>query len=63
MVMVVLVIGNELAGFLGMLIAVPITAVLRDVFKYLYLRFLDEPLTPEEAITNIRAGQEVQLGV
>jgi predicted PurR-regulated permease PerM len=63
MVMVVLVIGNELAGFLGMLIAVPITAVLRDVFKYLYLRFLDEPLTPEEAMTNIRADQEVQLGV
>jgi predicted PurR-regulated permease PerM len=63
MVMVVLVIGNELAGFVGMLIAVPVTAVLRDVFKYLYLRFLDEPLAPEEAMTNIRAGQEVQLGV
>jgi predicted PurR-regulated permease PerM len=63
MVMVVLVVGNELAGFLGMLIAVPVTAVLRDVFKYLYLRFLDEPLAPEEAMTNIRAGQEVQLGV
>jgi predicted PurR-regulated permease PerM len=63
MVMVVLVIGNELAGFLGMLIAVPVTAVLRDVFKYLYLRFLDEPLAPEEAMANIRAGQEVQLGV
>jgi predicted PurR-regulated permease PerM len=63
MVMVVLVVGNELAGFLGMLVAVPVTAVLRDVFKYLYLRFLDEPLTPEEAMTNIRSGQEVQLGV
>ncbi len=63
MVMVVLVIGNELAGFWGMLIAVPVTAVIRDVFKYLYLRFQDEPLTPEEAMTSIRAGQEVQLGV
>ena len=63
MVMVVLVVGNELAGFLGMLIAVPVTALLRDVFKYLYLRFLDEPLTPEEAMITIRAGQEVQLGV
>jgi predicted PurR-regulated permease PerM len=63
MVMVVLVIGNELAGFLGMLIAVPVTAMIRDVFKYLYLRFLDEPLAPEEAMTNIRSGQDVQLGM
>ena len=63
MVMVVLVVGNELAGFWGMLIAVPVTAAIRDVFKYLYLRFLDEPLAPEEAMTNIRSGQEVQLGV
>jgi predicted PurR-regulated permease PerM len=63
MVMVVLVIGNELAGFLGMLVAVPITAVLRDVFKYLYLRLLDVPLAPDEAIAEIRSGKEVQLGV
>lgn len=63
MVMVVLVVGNELAGFWGMLIAVPVTAVIRDTFKYLYLRALDEPLAPEEAMTSIRSGQEVQLGV
>ncbi len=63
MIMVVLVVGNELAGFWGMLIAVPVTAVIRDLFKYLYLRFLDEPLDPEEAMTSVRTGQEVQLGV
>jgi predicted PurR-regulated permease PerM len=63
LVMVVLVVGNELAGLLGMLIAVPVAAVLRDVFKYLYLRFLDEPLSPQEALTSIRSGQEVQLDV
>jgi len=63
MVMVVLVVGNELAGLVGMLLAVPITAVLRDLFKYLYLRFLDEPLAPEAAMASIRAGKEVQLGV
>ena len=63
MVMVVLVIGNELAGFLGMLVAVPIAAVIRDVFKYLYLRLLDEPLAPEEAMASIRAGKEVRLDV
>ncbi len=63
LVMVVLVIGNEVGGFWGMLVAVPITAVIRDVFKYLYLRMIDEPLAPEDAMTRIRSGQEVQLGV
>ena len=63
LVMVALVIGNELAGLLGMLVAVPVTAVIRDVFKYLYLRFLEEPLAPDEALTSIRSGQDVQLGV
>jgi predicted PurR-regulated permease PerM len=63
MVMVVLVVGNELAGFLGMLVAVPVTAIIRDVFKYLYLRLLDEPFAPNEAMTSIRAGQEVRLDV
>ncbi|RPI56665.1 MAG: AI-2E family transporter [Chloroflexi bacterium] len=62
-VMVVLVIGNELAGLFGMLLAVPLAAIFRDVFKYLYLRMLDQPLTPEEAMLRIRAGQEVQLDV
>jgi predicted PurR-regulated permease PerM len=63
MVMVVLVVGNELAGFWGMLVAVPVTAIIRDVFKYLYLRSLDEPLMPEAAMAEIRSGTEVQLGV
>jgi predicted PurR-regulated permease PerM len=63
MVMVVLVVGNELAGFWGMLLAVPFTATIRDVFKYLYLRLLDEPLAPEAAVASIRRGEEVQLGI
>ena len=62
-VMVVLVIGNELAGLFGMLFAVPVAAVFRDVFKYLYLRLLDLPLKPEEAMIRIRSGQEVHLDV
>ncbi len=37
-IMVVLVIGNQVAGLWGMLLAVPLTAILRDLFKYLYLR-------------------------
>ncbi len=62
-VMVVLVIGNELAGLFGMLLAVPVAAVIRDVFKYLYLRMSDAPLEPQEAMERIRAGQKVRLDV
>jgi predicted PurR-regulated permease PerM len=61
LVMMVLVIGGQLAGFWGMLIAVPVTAVIRDVFLYLYLRLLDEPLSPEEAVVRMRSDQEVQM--
>jgi len=53
LIMVVLVIGNQLWGLLGMLLAVPVTAVLRDIFKYIYLRSLDEPLSPEEAMARV----------
>ncbi len=61
MVMLVLVIGNELAGLVGMITAVPIAAIIRDVFKYLYLRLLDEPLSPAQAAARVRAGRQVQL--
>jgi predicted PurR-regulated permease PerM len=62
-VMVVLVIGNELAGLFGMLLAVPVAAIIRDVFKYLYLRVSDLPLEPKEAMERIRTGQKVRLDV
>lgn len=61
LVMMVLVIGGQLAGFWGMLIAVPVTAVIRDIFLYLYLRLLDEPLSPEEAVARMRSEKQVQL--
>ena len=52
-IMVVLVLGNQAAGFWGLLIAVPVTAIVRDVFKYLYLRFQDEPVSPRDAMTRL----------
>jgi len=61
LVMMVLVIGGQLAGFWGMLIAVPVTAVIRDVFLYLYLRLLDEPLSPDEAVARMRSEQQVHM--
>ena len=54
LIMFVLVIGNEAMGLWGMIIAVPLTAILRDVFKYLYLRFSDEPISPAEALQRVR---------
>ncbi len=39
LIMVLIVLASELAGFVGMLIVVPAAAVSRDVFVYLYRRF------------------------
>jgi predicted PurR-regulated permease PerM len=33
--------GGELLGILGMLIAIPLTAALRIIFSYIYLKFVD----------------------
>jgi predicted PurR-regulated permease PerM len=57
LVMVVLVVGNEALGLWGMLLAVPLTAVIRDVFKYLYLRFSDEEVSPGEAMARVRTAK------
>ncbi|MCR4405432.1 MAG: AI-2E family transporter [Anaerolineae bacterium] len=62
LVMFVLVIGNEALGLWGMITAVPVTAILRDVFKYLYLRFSDEPVSPQEALSRVRT-ETVRLDV
>jgi predicted PurR-regulated permease PerM len=59
--MMVLVIGGQLAGLWGMLIAVPVTAMIRDVFLYLYLRLLDEPLSPDEAMARLRSDVKVEM--
>jgi predicted PurR-regulated permease PerM len=61
LVMVVLVIGNELGGFVGMIMAVPVAAIIRDLFKYLYLRLLDEPLSPGHAMARVRSGTKVRM--
>jgi len=52
-VIIVLVIGNEAMGFIGMLVAVPLTAIVRDLFKYLYLRSKDDPQTPRQALQSL----------
>lgn len=42
--MVILVIAGQVGGLLGVILAAPITAVARDVFRYVYGRLGDPPL-------------------
>ena len=62
LIMVVLVIGGQVAGLWGMILAVPVTAIIRDVFKYLYLRLRDEPVSSKEAMVQL-GRTPVQLDV
>jgi predicted PurR-regulated permease PerM len=54
-VMFALVIGGAIAGLLGAILALPITAAARDVFRYLFHRLDETPSTPDEAVALIRA--------
>ncbi len=54
-VMVIIVVASELAGLLGVLIAVPVAAVGRDVLRYLYLRTTDAGNTPDKAFDLVYA--------
>jgi predicted PurR-regulated permease PerM len=51
--LIVLVVGNEMAGLWGMLVAAPLAAIIRDVFRYLYMRFQEEPVPPHEALARL----------
>lgn len=54
-VMLALVIGGAIAGLLGAILALPVAAAGRDVFRYLFHRLDEPPATPDEAIAIIRA--------
>jgi predicted PurR-regulated permease PerM len=53
-VMVALVVGGAIGGLLGAILALPVTAAARDIFRYLFHRVDDPPATPEEALAIIR---------
>ncbi|MGC9359258.1 MAG: AI-2E family transporter, partial [Anaerolineae bacterium] len=56
-VMVIVVVGAELAGIWGLILGVPLAAVSRDVVRYLYLRTSEQGATPEMAIETLRANR------
>jgi predicted PurR-regulated permease PerM len=58
-VMLALVVGGSIAGLLGAILALPMTAAARDIFRYAFHRLDDPPKTPDEAVAIIRAHPEV----
>jgi predicted PurR-regulated permease PerM len=48
-VMLVMIVGSEVAGVAGVILSVPLTAMFRDVGSYLYMRLADQSLPPAEA--------------
>ena len=54
-VIVLVIVGSEVAGIWGLLLAVPVAAIIRDVFQYLYLRTTERGATPEMAMGWLRA--------
>ncbi|HUQ77698.1 MAG TPA: AI-2E family transporter [Patescibacteria group bacterium] len=53
-VMVALVVGGSIGGLLGAILALPIAAASRDVFRYVFHRVDVVPATPDEALAMIR---------
>jgi predicted PurR-regulated permease PerM len=62
MIMVALVIGSQVAGLLGLIVAVPVAAILRDLYLYLYLRFAEgfRPQAAEARVTGSEGGKSGQ---
>ncbi len=61
LVMVVLVIGSEIAGVPGLFLAPVATALLRDLFKYFYYRFEENPRPPKEALEMVWGGDQFSM--
>lgn len=49
-IMVLLVVGGALFGFLGIIVIVPVAAIVRDVFLYAYRRLSEEAELPETPV-------------
>lgn len=54
-VMVLVLVGADVAGLWGLMLAVPVSAMLRDIFQYLFLRTTERGATPEMALESLWA--------
>lgn len=58
-IMVVIVLGTSLFGIIGALVAVPLSAILRDAAHYLYLRADDKGISPTDALKRVGYGDRI----
>ncbi|MEA2574341.1 MAG: hypothetical protein QOH93_1639 [Chloroflexia bacterium] len=58
-IMVALVVGSQVGGLFGLIIAVPVAAILRDIYLYLYRRF-SEGYSPRDAEASVPSRQDEQ---
>lgn len=58
-IMVALVVGSQVGGLFGLIVAVPVAAILRDVYLYLYRRFT-EGYSPREAEASVPSREDEQ---
>lgn len=56
-IMVALVIGSQVAGLIGLIIAVPVAAIMRDIYLYLYRRFTED-YSPKQAEASVPSRQD-----
>jgi len=61
--MVMLVVGLEIGGFPGLFLAPILTALLRDLYRYFYNRFADEPMSPEQALAEVYSDTEFSVEI
>jgi predicted PurR-regulated permease PerM len=56
-IMVAIVVGSQVMGLVGLIIAVPVAAILRDIYLYLYRRFA-EGYSSHEAEASVPSRQD-----
>lgn len=56
-IMVALVVGSSVLGLIGLIIAVPVAAIMRDIYLYLYRRFTED-YTPRQAEASVPSRQD-----
>jgi predicted PurR-regulated permease PerM len=59
----VLIVGSEVGGVLGAVLSLPLTATVRDVAHYIYLRLADDPLSPSAAVAQVRGAPPASLSL
>jgi predicted PurR-regulated permease PerM len=56
-IMISLVVGSQVAGLFGLIVAVPVAAIMRDIYLYLYRRFA-EGFEPRQAEASVPSRQD-----